>query len=85
MTDNEFVEKLSRLPNKKAKLIKCKSNRAIVEIYVDDSIVPKYCLKFTTIHRARVLLSVIGIYEYTECWKNELINNVKYQTIFDKE
>lgn len=83
MTDNEFVEKLSSIQSKKGKLIKRKSNRAYVEVYVNDSVTPTYKFKFTTIHRARVFLSVIGIYEYSECWEEENKSEVKYQTIFD--
>lgn len=58
MTDFEFVNKLALIPNKRCKLIKCKNNRAFVEIYTEDGMLPKYKLKFTTIHNARVLARI---------------------------
>ena len=85
MTDNEFIEKLNAIKNKRARLIKRKNNRAFVEIYINQFINPKYKIAFATIHRARIFLLSIAIFDYAEVWEEDTKNEIKYQTIFDKE
>lgn len=83
MTDNDFINKLIAISNKKCRLVKFKSNRALVEIYVDDFMIPCYKLKFSTIRNARVFLLNIHCYKYEEIKEEELKEKVKYIRMFD--
>ena len=81
MLDFEFVNKIINLKDKKCRLIKCKNNHAIVEIYV-NSVVPKYSLKFYTTHNARSFLMNIHCFNYEEIKLEEDKKSLKYQKLF---
>ena len=66
MTDIQLFEFIYKQENKTATLTKLKYNKAIVEIYFNDSDKAKYRFKFTSVHSAKNFINLVGINKFKE-------------------